>query len=236
MSALRALYAKEARAYFNTPAAYIVSVAFLLIAGYLTAQPLFLLNQASLGQFMELAPLLLTFFVPAITMRLVSEEYKSGTIELLQTFPVEDHDILLAKFLAAVTLLWAVLAMTFAYPVAIGALGRLDWGATLVGYLGLGLAAAMLASAGIFASSLTRNQVVAFIIGFAFAFTLYLIGKVEPFMPPWLSPVTTFIGLDSHIGNMARGVLDTRDLLYFLSATALFLYLSLVRLWLSRAE
>ena len=234
--AFGALYAKETRAYFNTPAAYIIAVAFLLITGYLTAQPLFLVGQASIGGLMELAPLLLTFFVPAVTMRLFSEEQKSGTLELLQTLPVEDHHILLAKYLAAVTLLWAVIALTALYPITMGLLGPLDWGAAAAAYLGLALAAAMLAAIGTFASALTRNQVIAFIIGFILAFALYLIGKLDAFIPPAFSGVADFIGLDAHMHNMAKGVVDTRDLLYFATMSASFLFMTLVRLWLTRAD
>lgn len=233
---LGALYLKETRAYFNAPTAYIIAVAFLLITGYLIAQPMFLMNQASVGGLMELAPLLLTFFVPAVTMRLFAEEQKDGTIEILQSLPVEDHHIVLAKFLAAVTLLWTILAFTLGYPLAMGLLGSLDWGAALVGYLGLAFSAAMLAAVGTFASSLTRNQVVAFILGWAFAFVLFILGKLDAFVPPWLSPVTNFLGLDAHIANMARGVLDLRDLLYFATFGGVFLSFTLIRLWVSRTD
>ena len=234
--AFRALYLKETRAYFNAPTAYIIAVAFLLVTGYLTAQPLFLMNQASIGGLMDLAPLLLTFFVPAVTMRLFSEERKAGTIELLQTLPVEDYHIVLAKYLAAVTLLWTLLALTAGYPLVISVLGNLDWGAALSGYLGLALAAAMLAAIGLFASALTRNQVVAFIVGWAFAFVLYVMGKLDAFVPPWLSPLTDFIGLDAHIHNMGRGIVDTRDLLYFGTFAGVFLFLTVIRLWVSRTD
>lgn len=236
MTPFSALYLKEARAYFNTPTAYIIAVVFLLISGYLVAQPMFLAGQASVSSLMELAPLLLTFFVPAVTMRLFSEEQKAGTIELLQTLPAEDHSIVAAKYLAAVTLLWSLLALTLGYPVALAALGNLDWGATLVGYLGLALAAAMLAAIGLFASALTRNQVVAFIVGWAFAFVLFLAGKLGSLVPPWLAPLADFAGLDAHIRDMGRGVVDTRDLLYFATFSGVFLFLTLVRLWLSRSE
>ncbi|MBI4348245.1 MAG: ABC-2 transporter permease [Elusimicrobia bacterium] len=236
MSPLKALYLKETRAYFNTPTAYIIAVVFLAITGYLSAQPMFVAGQASAAGFLDLAPLLLTFFVPAITMRLFSEEQKAGTIELLQTLPVSDHEIVLAKYLAAVTLLWALLLMTLGFPFALSRLGNLDWGATLVGYLGLALAAAMLAAIGLFASAMTRNQVVAFIIGWAAAFVLYVLGKLDALVPPWLSPFTNFLGLDSHINSMARGVIDTRDLLYFLSLSGVFLFLALVRLQVSRTD
>lgn len=234
--ALTALYLKETRGYFNAPTAYVIAIAFLLITGYLIAQPIFLMNQASVGSLMELAPLLFTFFVPAVTMRLFSEEQKDGTIELLQSLPVEDHHIVLSKYLAAVTLLWTILAFTLGYPAAMGLLGNLDWGAALSGYLGLALASAMLAAVGLFASALTRNQVVAFILGWAFAFVLYMLGKLDVFVPAWLSPLTNFVGLDIHLSNMARGVVDLRDLLYFGTFGGVFLFFTLIRLWVARTD
>lgn len=236
MTGFRALYIKETRAYFSTPTAYIIAVVFLFCTGYFSAQPMFVTGQANVAGFLDLVPLLLTFFVPAITMRLFSEEQKSGTIELLQTLPVPDHLIVAAKYLAAVTLLWSLLGLTLGFPVALGWLGNLDWGATLVGYVGLGLAASMLAAIGLFASALTRNQVVAFIVGWAASFLLYALGKVDALVPPWLSPFTNFLGLDAHIHSMARGVVDSRDLIYFASLGGVFLFLTLIRLWVSRTD
>lgn len=234
-SAFWPLYRKELSAYFNTPLAYIVATAFLVITGYLFSQPLFLINQATIAPFVDLVPLLLTFFVPAISMRLLAEETKQGTIEVLLTFPVRDWEVLLSKFLAAGTLLCAVLASTAAYPISVGLLGRLDYGAVLGAYLGLVLTGALLAAAGLFASALTRNQVVAFIIAFLIGFTLYLIGKVDAFLPLSLGPAADFAGLDAHVGNLARGVLDSRDLLYYLTGIGLFLFLAQGRLWMGRA-
>src|SRR6185295_14441166 len=109
--------------------AYIVVVAFLLIIGYFFSQALFPNNSATLQAFQDTAPLLLVFFVPAITMRLVAEELKSGTVEILVTLPVQDVEVLLAKYAAAMTVVALALAGTLAYPVSVGALGRLDWGA-----------------------------------------------------------------------------------------------------------
>jgi len=229
-----ALYKKEARAFFATPAAYIVSVVFLLITGYLFASPLFIIGQASLESFTGLAPLLLTFFVPAVTMRLFSEEHKSGTLELLLTLPARDRELVLSKFLAALSVVWSTLTLTLAYPAAVGALGGLDGGAVLGTYLALGFSTALMAAIGLFASAMTRNQIVAFIIAFLACFFLYAVGKLETLAPEGLAPLAHFIGLDSHFDSMARGVLDTRDLLYYASGTGLFLHLAQVRLWRAR--
>lgn len=229
-SRFRSLYKKEARAYFNTPTAYIVVVAFLLITGYFFSQPLFLANSATLQSFSEVAPLLLVFFVPAVTMRLVAEELKSGTVEILVTLPVQDAEVVLAKYAAAVTVVALALAGTFAFPVTLATLGKLDWGAAAGAYLGLLLTGSVLAAGGLLASTLTRNQIIAFILGFFIAFALYLLGKIRTFVPLWFTPVTDFMGLDSHLENLSKGLFDTRDLLYYLSLSGYGLFLAYLNL------
>jgi len=228
------LYKKEARAFFNTPTAYIVVTAFLLITGYFFASPLFLMNSATLSTFTEMAPLLLVFFVPAVTMRLVSEELKAGTIELLSTLPVEDYTVLAAKYAAALTVLALALAGTALYPLSLAVLGHLDRGAAAGAYAGLFLSGAVLAAGGLLASTLTRNQIIAFILGFLLGFTLFLLGKVRTFVPLWLTPVTEFLGFDAHLDNLSRGIVDTRDLLYYLSLPGYFLYLAYLNLYARR--
>jgi ABC-2 type transport system permease protein len=225
-----ALYKKEARAFFNTPTAYIVVVVFLLITGYFFSQPMFLLNTATLASFTDMAPLLLVFFVPAVTMRLFAEELKVGTIEILSTLPVEDLSVMLSKYAAALTVIALALAGTFPYPLSLGVLGHLDWGAAAGAYAGLFLSGAVLAAAGLLASTLTRNQIIAFILGFLIAFALFLLGKVRPFVPLWLSPVTEFLGLDTHLDNLSRGIVDSRDILYYLSMCGYLLYLAYLNL------
>jgi gliding motility-associated transport system permease protein len=236
MRSLAALYRRELAAYFHTPTAYVLSVVFLLITGYFFATPLFLTGQASIAGFTDLAPMLLAFLVPAITMRHFSEEFKSGTMEVLMTFPVRDWEIVAAKFLAAETLLCAMLACTLVYPISVSFLGSLDWGGVAGAYAGLALTGAVLIAAGMFASSLTRNQIIAFIVGVLLTFTLFALGKVGDLMPLRLSPLTDYLGLDAHLASLSRGVLDTRDLLYYASGTGLFLFLAQVRLWLLRSE
>ena len=226
LARVRALYLKELRGYFDTPAAYVATIVLLLISGYLFASPLFLHNRAVLDSFTGTAPLLLLFFMPAVTMRLYAEEFKAGTYELLATLPVLDEEILAAKFLAAMTLFSFMLAGTLLYPATLAALGRPDWGAVLGAYAGLWLMAACLAAIGAWASSWTRNQVVAFIIAFMIGFALFIAGKVHGFMPPAPAAVADFLGLDSHLDRMARGVIDTRDLVYYLSLAGYFLYLA----------
>jgi len=232
----RSLYKKEARAYFNTPTAYIVVVAFLLITGYFFSQPMFLANTATLQSLMDVTPLLLVFFVPAVTMRLVAEEIKSGTVEILMTLPVQDGEVVLAKYAAAMTVVALALAGTLAFPLTLGTLGRLDWGAAAGTYLALFLTGAVLAAGGLLASTLSRNQIIAFILGFFIAFTLFLLGKVRTFVPLWLTPVTDFLGLDSHLENLSKGIVDTRDLLYYLSLSGYGLFLAYLNLDARRSK
>ncbi|MBI4249890.1 MAG: ABC transporter permease subunit [Elusimicrobia bacterium] len=224
------LYKKEARAYFNTPSAYVVIVVLLLISGYFFAEPLFLSNVSSLSAFTGILPLLLVFFVPAVTMRLFAEEVKSGTVEILMTLPIEDYKLLLAKYFAALTVILFALAGSLIFPGTLAALGSLDWGATFGTYAGLFFTAAVMAGMGLFASTLTKNQIVAFILGFLVAFVFYILGKIQIFLPLWLQPIATFAGIDSHLDNISRGILDSRDLIYYFSTAGFFLFLSYLQL------
>jgi ABC-2 type transport system permease protein len=192
---------RELKAYFNSPIAYIVVGVFLLISGYLYFSTVFLAGMTSLRSFFSITPLLLVIFAPAITMRLVAEELRSGTLELLTTMPVRDHEVVLGKFLAALGVMGAGLVMTLAYAITIAAIGDLDWGPVVGGYLGLLLVAAALAAIGLATSTWTRNQIVAFI-------------------------VALLLCLDYHFQNIARGVVDSRDLLYYLSVWAIALFVA----------
>lgn len=232
---MTAVFSKELRAYFDTPAAYVVTVVMLLIAGYLFAQPLFLVNQASLSGFADNAQLLLVFFVPAVAMRLYAEERRSGTIEILSTLPVSDLEVLGAKYLAAMSLLTFMLAGTCFYPATLGLLGRPDWGGVAGAYAGLWLECAALAAIGLWASTLTRNQVVAFITAFLIGFALFLLGKINILLPPAFASVLGFLGFDAHLETLSRGVADTRDLVYFASLTGFFLYAAHLRIALRRS-
>ena len=230
------LYKKELGMYFNAPTAYVVIVVFLLIAGYLFATPLFMVNQATLSGFLDTAPLLLTFFAPAVTMRLFAEEFTTGTAELLFALPLGEWEVIGAKLAAALTIFALTLALTTVYPAILMMLGDLDAGAALCAYGGLFLTGLALCSAGLFASSLGKSQVTAFIIGFTIAFFLYMIGKMSAFVPSPLAPAADFLGLQSHMENMARGVLDSRDLLYFASLSGYFLFLTRLQLKARRLD
>ncbi|MEZ4703196.1 MAG: ABC transporter permease subunit [Rhodothermales bacterium] len=210
---------RELHAYFDSPAAYVVLSVFLLFTGWFFSNPLFIENVASLRTLFEFAPFIFLFFVPAITMSLFAEERRAGTLELLLTMPIRDWQIIVGKLLAATVLLMAALALTFVYAITLSILGDLDFGATAGGYLGLLLFGMSCASIGLLASSLTRNQIVAFILGFAIIFVLYMLDKVTLFVPQSLAGIFQYLSLDYHYKNLLRGVIDTRDILYYLSVT-----------------
>jgi ABC-2 type transport system permease protein len=218
------VFNKEFRVYFVSPIAYIVISIFLLVTGWFFFTTFFLFNQASLRNFFALMPIILSFVVPAITMRLFSEELNIGSYETLLTMPVTFVDVVLGKFLAAVAFVGASLIPTLSYPITVSCLGQLDWGPVVGGYLGAMLLAAAFSAIGLFASSLTRNQIIAFIIGVAICFTLTLIDKMLFFLPQSLLGVLEYLGADFHFNNISKGIIDSRDLLYFLSVSFVGLY------------
>lgn len=221
---------RDFQAYFNSPVAYVVLGVFLLVLGYLFFSTLFLGGYASMRGFFGVAPVLFVVFGPAITMRLISEERKTGTIEQLLTLPVSNYQVVLGKFLAALAIIAVGLIFTLPYALSISMLipagASFDYGPVIGGYLGLLLLASAFLSLGLFASSLTKNQIVAFIIGLALCFFFYFVDKFAILMPPKVGAVLTFISVDHHFNNIARGVVDSRDLVFYLSLVAIFIVLT----------
>ena len=220
------IFRRELSAYFFSPMAYIVISVFLLITGWFFTSELFLSNSSSLRNVFEIITFIFIFFIPAITMRLLSEERKSGTIELLVTMPVSDLEIVLGKYFAGLGLLIVSLFFSLPYAFTLMVLGQPDIGMLISGYLGLVLLGASYVSIGVFASTVSKNQVVAFIIAFTIIFTLWLIDKFLIIMPVYLVSTLQFLSIDYHFNNIARGVIDSRDLLYYLSLIVFMLSLS----------
>jgi len=217
---------KELRSYFDSPVAYIVITIFLLISGWFFFSDIFLVNQTSLRNLFGIIPFVFMFFIPAVTMRSISEEKKSGTLEVLLTLPVEDYQIVLGKFLAGIILIFVAVILTLVYAFTLSGLGNLDFGSVVAGYLGLLLLGATYLSIGIFTSSLTQNQIVAFITSFLIIFVLFMLDKVLIFVPAFLASFLEYLSVDYHLANLTRGVIDSRDLLYFLSMIFFFMFLS----------
>jgi ABC-2 type transport system permease protein len=215
---------KELKDYFISPIAYIVISIFLLVTGWFFFTTFFLYNQADLRNFFNLLPIIFSFVIPAITMRLFSEEVNVGSYEILLTLPVTFTDIILGKFLAGVVFVAVALIPTLSYPIFIAFMGQLDWGPVLGGYIGAVFLGAALTAVGLFASSLTRNQIIAFIVGMMICFFLTLIDKMLFFFPEVLLDVIGYLGADFHFKNIAKGIIDSRDIVYFLSIIFLGLY------------
>jgi ABC-2 type transport system permease protein len=230
MSATLAITKRELRTYFNSPVAYIVITVFMLLAGYLFWNTVFIERQAEMRGYFGLMPMLFTFIIPAITMRLLAEEKGSGTLELLITMPIRDWEVVVGKFLAAVGLLAALLLLTLVYAFTLAAIGPVDKGPAYGGFFGLLLMGSAYAAIGVMASSLTRNQIVAFILAFAISFGLYLFGRVVQIVPPSVQPVVAFLSIDNHFEAISRGVIDSRDEFYYLSVIAVSLVVATVAL------
>ncbi len=218
------IFKKEFRSYFVSPIAYIVIAIFLLVTGWFFFATFFLVGQANLRNFFSLLPLIFSFVIPAITMRLVSEELNIGSYEILLTMPVTLTDVIVGKFLAAVAFIIAMLIPTLAYPVTVAALGQLDWGPVAGGYLGAVLLGAAFSAIGLFASAMTRNQIIAFIVAMAVCFILTLIDKMLFFLPRSMLGVLAYLGADFHFQNISKGIIDSRDIIYFLSVSFIGLY------------
>jgi ABC-2 type transport system permease protein len=218
------IFNREFRVYFVSPIAYIVISVFLLVTGWFFFTTFFIYNQASLRNFFAMLPVIFSFVIPAVTMRLFSEELSVGSYEILLTMPVTTLDVVLGKFLAGVVFVAVMLIPTLSYPVTVSFLGQLDWGPVAAGYIGAILLGGAFAAVGLFASSLTRNQITAFIIGVAICFSLTLLDRMLLFLPRSFLGVMGYLGADFHFQNISKGIIDSRDILYFLSVTFVGLY------------
>ncbi len=213
------IFKREFASYVISPIAYIVISAFLMVTGWFFFSTFFLHNQASLRNFFSLLPMVFSFIIPAVTMRQMSEEYHIGSYETLMTLPVTAWDVITGKFMAATLFVGMMLLPTLFYPLTVSLLGSLDWGPVVGGYFGALLLGATFAAVGLFASTLTRNQIIAFIIGVVICFFLALIDKMLFFMPQTLLGLFQYLGADVHFQNISKGVVDTRDLIYFISVS-----------------
>ena len=218
------IFNKEFRAYFVSPIAYIVIAVFLLVTGWFFFMAFFLYNQASLRSFFALLPIIFSFVIPAITMRLISEELNIGSYETLLSMPLTFTDVVLGKFLASVGFIVAMLIPTLTYPLTVAMIGQLDWGPVWGGYIGAIFLGAAFCAIGLFSSALTRNQIIAFIIAVAICFSLTLIDKMLFFLPRSLLGVAAYLGADFHFQNISKGIIDSRDIVYFISVCFIGLY------------
>lgn len=226
MNIILTIFKKELKSYFYSPVAYIVIVVFLIITGWFFTSSLFVAGVISMRNVFDIIPFILLFFIPAISMRTFSEEKKAGTIELLLTKPITDFDIVLGKFFSTLTLAVLTFVPTIIYVISLKFLGSLDFGSIFSAYVGLVLMSGLYISIGLFASSITENQVVAFILSFLIIFALFMMNKILMFVPPILVPVIEYLSTDFHFSSITRGVIDTKDLIYYFSGIYLMLLLT----------
>lgn len=223
---------KEFWGYFNSPVAYIFMTVFLVFTSWAFFRTYFINQEATLRPFFELIPKIFLFLIPAVTMRLWSEEQKMGTIEGLLTAPVTEWDAVMGKFLASFAFLLITLLFSLVLPVIVFLTGSPDWGMIVTGYAGTVLLGGAYLAIGLWISSLTSNQIVAFIFSVATIFVLFIVG--EPIVlhtaPTALVPFLKYVGMGSHFNSILRGVIDSRDLIYYLSLMILFLYLNVATL------
>ena len=216
---------RELAAFFDSLIAYIMIVAFLGFSGFFTwffGSDIFLVGQASLQVFFNIAYWTLFFFIPAITMRMLAEENKAGTLELLLTKPVNYLQVVGGKFLATLLLICISLALTIPYYITVANIGPIDHGAVFSGYLGLLLISAMYISIGIFASSVTSNQIVSFLLAlFIGLFFQIIFGMVSASMTGFFGEILSYLSAMNHYESMSRGIIDSKDLIFFLSVISL---------------
>ena len=213
---------RELKAYFTAPVAYIVTALFLIVSGILFFSTFFLYDRAELRQYFSLLPVLLSFFIPALTMRIFAEERRVGSIETLMTLPVTELDVVTGKYLASFISTLIMLAPTLFYILPTVIFGSPDFGPIVGGYLGAVFLCASFTAIGVFATSVTKNQIIAFFTGFIICIVLTLIDSFLVFLPSPIVSLLSYLSANEHFTSISRGILDTRDLIYFISLTALF--------------
>lgn len=230
MKSVMSIVRKEMRSYFNSPIAYIVIVFFLVFTSvwlFYVAQ-FVSQNTATLRAYFGIMPLVFVGLIPALTMRSWAEEARLGTAEILLTLPYRETELVLGKFFAAYGLLLLVLLLTVFVPFSVTPLGNFERGEIFGEYLGVALLGAAATAIGLFVSSVAKNQISAFILSAVAILFLTLVGQVNTVvdLPSWLASVVNYVSLQFHVQSFIKGVIDTRDLIYFLAITVLFLYLN----------
>ena len=236
MRNIRIVYLRELVGFFNSPMAYIFLVIFAIVNGYFFTNRFFLFGQSDLRSLFDIIPLVFLFFIPAISMGLIARENDIGTMETMSTIPLTNSEFVIGKFVAALCLILLGLLATSIHFITLVFVGtNIDYGAIFSGYLGLALMGATFAAIGTYASSITQNQVVAFIIGLFMVLIIFMLDKTLIFAPSSIAGLLQFLAIEYHLSNMSRGVIDSRNLIYFFSMIGFFLFLTIktleVRRW-----
>ncbi|MBN1300011.1 MAG: ABC transporter permease subunit [Melioribacteraceae bacterium] len=230
MNEILVLAHKELRTFFDSLIAYILITIFLGMSGFFTwlfGSDIFFIGQATLQPFFSIAYWTLFFFIPALTMRMLSEEKRSGTLELLLTKPLSDWQVVMGKFLACLELIVIALLFTLPYYITVSFIGPIDHGAVISGYFGMLLMSAALISIGLFASSITNNQIVAFLLSLVIGvFFLIIFDVLSNSFTGSFGQFLNYLSLSTHYESVSRGVIDSRNIIYFLSLGYLGLFLA----------
>lgn len=239
MNNILTISAKEFKSYLTSPMAYIITAAFLLGTGFFFALPqetsAAYTETSMRGVFANIFYIIVVLLLMALlTMRLISEEKKMGTIELLMTAPIRDSELIIGKYLGSVGLMLMMLVFTIYYPIMLFVFGDPDPGPIFGGYLGLFLLGCLALAVGIFTSSLTSNQLIAAVVAGAILLGLWFLNSVAVLMPTTIANVLSYFSPASYISDFYTGVMNTRGIIYFISATALFLFLAVRSLENSR--
>jgi ABC-2 type transport system permease protein len=229
-----AIARRELGAYFNSPVAYVVLGVYLIAVSalffFVIGGGVFVIGEASMRPFFSISPWLFMIVAPAVTMRLLAEERKSGTFEVLMTLPVREFEVVIGKFLAALGMVSVGVLCTLPIPVSLAAIAAegfaFDWGPVVGGYLGMLLMASTFLAVGMWASALTKNQIVGFILGLALCFVLVMLDSAVFLLPESIAATVQYFSVVDHFDSISRGVIDSRDLVFYLSTAAIFLMLT----------
>lgn len=220
---------KELRSYFTSPMAYVLAVFYLGIVGYIFTAIFLLLPQAETDNLRDLIGSMLflaLFIIPMLTMGLLAQERASRTIELLMTRPVRDWEVVIGKFLATTSLFTGIIIISMTYPAILAAVGTVDWAMVLTAYLGLFLATASFVAIGVFASSVTSNQIAAAILAVFMLLFLWLVGTLSYSVSHSLGDVFKHLSVIENYQDFSKGIIDTKNILYFLSLVFVSLFLA----------
>ncbi len=236
MNNIKTITSKELKDYFISPIAYVVALAFTVVTSIWFVKDLFIENSAEMREVFNFIPLLLIVVIPAVTMRSWAEEKREQTLEVISTLPIKRGELIISKFLSAFLYTLFLILLTLPIPITLNVLGSPDNGVIIAGYLGLFLLSATYIVIGQFISINTNNQIVSFIISAVIILVLYVVGEPRflEILPSGFRPYFESLGLGAHFRSIAKGVLDTRDILYYLSIIIVlftFIYKSLKRIY-----
>jgi ABC-2 type transport system permease protein len=246
MKGFKAVFKREMYGFFASPVFYVVGTIFLILCGYFfyTSVAYFSLisfqaaqnpnigvqvnlNEMVIRPFLNDVSIILLLITPLLTMRLLAEEKKNGTIELLLTYPIREWAVLMGKAMATLAVIGGLLVSTGIYMVLLSWVGNPEWGAVFSGYLGLLLLACGFVSLGLFVSALTENQIVAGISGFGVLLMFWIIGWIGSVSGPGVGPLVRYLSLLEHMESFSQGVLDSRDVIFYLTFSVFFFFLTL---------